>query len=254
MSSRPPEGPDSDLLFDLPLDPRLARARWLTDLGLDEAARLELELIADNADPRAVRAVRALRAEILARQGETRRSIIELRRAFPELGTHRQHRAPSAALPLYYPLAFDGLVTAAAERHDLSPHLVFAMIRQESAFDSGAHSRAGARGLMQVMPATGRELAGRLGLSYHRARLVEPGFSVQLGTAYYRQILCTFGDEELALAGYNGGPNRVRRLWNRSGDWDELDRFIESLPMDETRTYVQRIVMLSSAYRDLYSG
>ena len=234
-----------------PFDPNLRRARWLSDLGLDHAARLELELVAGRAEPRAVD---ALEAEILARQGETRRSIIELRRAFPDLGTHRQHRAPEQALRLYYPLEFDGLVTAAARRHDLPPHLVFAMIRQESAFDSGAHSHAGAKGLMQVMPATGRELAGRLGLAYTRARLVEPEFSVQLGTAYFRQVLRSFGDEELALAGYNGGPNRIRRWWDRSGDWNEVDRFIEGLPLDETRTYVQRIVLLSNAYRDLYAG
>lgn len=234
-----------------PLDPNLRRARWLSDIGLDRAALLELELVGGRAEPRAVD---ALEAEILARQGETRRSIIELRRAFPDLGTHRQHRAPEQALRLYYPLEFDGLVTAAARRHDLPPHLVFAMIRQESAFDSRAHSHAGAKGLMQVMPATGRELAGRLGLSYTRARLVEPEFSVQLGTAYFWQVLRSFGDEELALAGYNGGPNRIRRWWNRSGDWDEVDRFIEGLPLDETRTYVQRIVLLSNAYRDLYAG
>ena len=98
------------------------------------------------------------------------------------------------------------------------------MIRQESAFDPQARSRAGARGLMQLMPATAREWAQRLGLPYSTARLHDPDYSIRLGTAYFANVLNLFdGTTELALAGYNGGPTRIRpslgtrRLTGRPG-------------------------------------
>ena len=128
------------------------------------------------------------------------------------------------------------------------------MIRQESAFDPSARSWAGARGLMQLMPSTGREIAKRLGLSYSRDRLSDPAFSVRLGTTYFRQVMKMFdNNEQLALAGYNAGPYRIKRLWGRAGARPELDRFLEGLPLAETRTYVKRVLLFTNAYRNLYA-
>ena len=133
--------------------------------------------------------------------------------------------------------------------------LLFAMIRQESAFDPTAVSRSGARGLMQLMPSTGRELAQRLRLSFTDGRLSDPEFNVRLGSSYFRQLLEMFdGNEELALAGYNGGPYRIRRLWRSEGSAAELDRFVEGLKMPETRRYVKRIVLFRDTYARLESG
>jgi soluble lytic murein transglycosylase len=127
------------------------------------------------------------------------------------------------------------------------------MVRQESAFDTEATSIAGARGLMQLMPATSREVAGKLGLRWTPARLADPEFNVTLGTAYFRQVLAIFdGDVELALAGYNGGPYRIKRLWREAPPRQARDVFIEGLAVPESRLYVKRILMHRDSYRQLY--
>lgn len=233
-----------------PTDPALDRARLLTDLGLDGLALSELELVADGADPRAAAALEAL---VLARQGRRRDSIPLIREAFPALGSSYQAGVPDEALRIYYPIDYGELIRGHAERNRLPLHLVLGMIRQESAFDIGATSWAGARGLMQVMPATGREVAQKLGLPWSTSRLGDPDYNVRLGTAYFRQVLSMFdGDVELALAGYNGGPYRIKRLWREGGASEGLDAFLEGLGIPESRTYVKRILLLTDSYEQLY--
>lgn len=233
-----------------PESPRLARAERLSELGLDRLARDEIALVAAETDPRAVA---ALTARVLAQLGERRASLRALREAFPELGTAHQEGVPSEALALFYPVDYRPAVTVAATRERLSPSLVFGMIHQESAFDSAARSSSGARGLMQLMPSTGREVAKRLGLSFSTAGLNEPETSLRLGTHYFRQMLDRFGGNvELALAGYNGGPGRISRLWRAAGPEPELDRFLEGLTVTESRNYVKRILVLADSYRSLY--
>lgn len=232
-----------------PVDPLLRRARLLSDLGLDRLALVEIELLEEEVSPRAAAALRGL---VRARASEPRRSIRELRRAFPALGTTAQARVPRAALELYYPLLHTEAVDVWATRHRLPNSLVFGVIRQESAFDAAATSWAGARGLMQIMPATARELAQRQGLRYWQDRLYEPEFSLRLGTSYLRQMLDMFdGSVELALAGYNGGPYRIKRLW-REAESSQLDAFIEGLHIEEPRTYVKRILLWIDSYERLY--
>jgi soluble lytic murein transglycosylase len=176
-----------------------------------------------------------------------------LKRAFPELGTALQGYAPADALALYYPLDFRPTVERAAAGERLSPSIVFGMIHQESGFDPTARSHAGARGLMQLMPATGQETARKLGLPYSTNRLDDPDYSVRLGTHYFRRMLSMFdGNVELALAAYNGGPGRISRLWRAEGPEAELDRFLEGLSLEESRNYVKRIVVLAESYRSLY--
>jgi len=246
-----------DRALPWPDHPDLLRARLLTDLGLDAHAAAEIdalaELAGDASDPSRGRACDALTALVLARRGEPRASIQRIHDAFPVLGGPLQAAVPAAALRLYYPLAHGETVRDAARRQGLDPHLVFAMIRQESAFDVDATSSAGARGLMQLMPATARERAGKMGLPWSAARMAEPAYNVTLGTAYFREVLAMFGGGvELALAGYNGGPYRLRRLWNERPAGTPLDEFLEGLPIAESRTYVKRILMLADGYRQLY--
>jgi soluble lytic murein transglycosylase-like protein len=234
-----------------PQDPTLARAEWLHELGLDDLALLELEGLESQAERRAHC---GLEAKVLAGLGRRRDSIQSLACAFPALGKSHQSSVPDDAQRLYYPLDFSEVIARRARERDLPPNLVFAMIRQESAFDISAKSRAGARGLMQMMPATGKELAGRLGVRYSTDRLSDPDYNIRLGTLYIRQVLDMFdGNVELALAGYNGGPYRIKRLWRQAGPNPELDRFVEGLSLEETKTYVKRIVLFSNSYRHLYN-
>ena len=189
----------------------------------------------------------------ISRKGERRESIRLLRSAFPALGGPHQAAVPEEALHLFYPVDFSQEIRREARRQDLPPAVVFGIVHQESAFDPAAVSRSGARGLMQVMPATGRELARKLSLPFSTEKLLEPAYSVRLGTTYFRQVLLMFdGNLELALAGYNSGPFRVKRLWRASGDGAEVDAFVEGLEPAEPRLYVKRILIASDSYRRLY--
>jgi soluble lytic murein transglycosylase-like protein len=232
-----------------PVDPALDRARLLTDLGLDDLALSEAELVKEKVQ---LRSIKALEAVVLARRGDRRKSVLVIRDAFPSLGGPFQANVPDEARKLYYPLDYQEPIRTWAAQNRIPPYLVFGIIRQESAFDTNAQSWAGARGLMQLMPATARELATKNGLVYSHEKLSDPSFNVRLGTTYLRQVLSMFDDNlELSLAGYNGGPYRIKRLWNESGGTD-LDHFLEGLGIEESKTYVKRILVLSDSYRQLY--
>jgi len=140
---------------------------------------------------------------------------------------------------------------------ELEPAFVHGLIRQESGFDIGAISRSGARGLMQLMPATARQVARELDVDDHSTgRLtLEPVYNVQLGSTYLEAMLSRFdGSYFIAAAAYNGGPNRLSRWLSERGDprprglYDVID-WIEAIPIYETRNYVQRVLEGTQIYR-----
>jgi soluble lytic murein transglycosylase len=138
--------------------------------------------------------------------------------------------------------------------------LVLAMVRQESAFNFKAISRAGARGLMQVMPGTARDVASTLKLPYSRQRLTgDPDYNLKIGRSYLSTLLDTFdGSYVLAIAAYNAGPSRVKQWKLANGDprgnvIDAVD-WIESIPFAETRNYVQRTLENLQVYRTMLNG
>jgi soluble lytic murein transglycosylase len=231
-----------------PSDPALQRAKLLTDLGLDELAQREMELVEGEANPRDLLALRAI---VMGRQGKRRGSIALLREAFPALGGPQQSTVPEEILRAYYPLDYEETIRKAAAANGLPAYLVAGVIRQESAFDPRATSPVGARGLMQLMPATAREMVDRLDARYPADGLYDPELNIELGAAYLAQLLRTFdGNVELALASYNGGPNRIRRMWDEADT--DLDDFVENLGIEESRDYVKRILVLADSYRQLY--
>ena len=133
--------------------------------------------------------------------------------------------------------------------------LVHALIRQESVFDFDARSPAGALGLMQLMPATARETAQKLGIPHSTVWLTErPEHNIRLGTVYLEQMLNRYkGAYPLAIAAYNAGPGRVDQWLKiygdpRKGEIDIID-WIELMPIYETRNYVQRVVEGTYVYR-----
>ena len=134
------------------------------------------------------------------------------------------------------------------KRQALGQAFVQAVIRQESAFDPKAISRAGARGLMQLMPGTALRIAQKLNIPYSRARLThDPKYNVRIGRAYLTQMLEEYnGSPILALAAYNAGPARINRWLKKLGDPNRSAEhaidWIESIPFYETRNYVQRAV------------
>ena len=126
--------------------------------------------------------------------------------------------------------------------------------RQESSFDRSAISHAGARGLMQLMPGTAREQAGKMGIAYDYSRLTtDPGYNVSLGSAYYARMLNMWGGNHvLAVASYNAGAGNVRKWVRAHGDprrpGTDVIRWIERIPFTETRGYVQRVLENSVVY------
>jgi soluble lytic murein transglycosylase len=142
-------------------------------------------------------------------------------------------------------------VPAAQERNWT---LVHAITRQESMFDRQAVSHAGARGYMQLMPGTAREVAVRLGMSYEQGRLTsDTDYNVMLGSTYFAGLLNSFGGSyPLAVAAYNAGPGNVRKWIRQYGDprtaQVDMIEWIESIPFFETRNYVQRVLENAVVY------
>ena len=132
--------------------------------------------------------------------------------------------------------------------------MVHAITRQESQFSQNAVSHAGARGLMQLMPGTAREQAGKMGMSYDPTSLFsDPGYNIRLGDGYFARMMDTYaGSYPLAVAAYNAGPGNVNRWLRDNGDpryggIDWID-WIERIPLMETRNYVQRVLENAVVY------
>lgn len=132
--------------------------------------------------------------------------------------------------------------------------LVLALIRQESGFMADVQSPVGARGLMQLMPATAKQVAKAIKVAFNPSKLDDPDYNVRLGSTYLGDMIDNFeGSYVMALAAYNAGPARVRRWVKEYGDprdptVDAID-WIEMIPFTETRSYVQRVMESLSIYR-----
>jgi len=136
--------------------------------------------------------------------------------------------------------------------------MVHALTRQESQFAQNALSHAGARGLMQLMPTTAREQAGKLGLSYDDSRLVsDPTYNIQLGDAYFARMRNYFGGSyPLAIGAYNAGAGNVNKWLAANGDprMGSVDwvTWIEQIPIYETKNYIQRVLENAVVYQAMY--
>jgi soluble lytic murein transglycosylase len=149
-----------------------------------------------------------------------------------------------------WPIPFQPPAGSAVE-----PAVTLALIRQESSFDVAAESPVGALGLMQLMPATARLVAQQQGVAVSQGQLTtDPDANMTLGTAYFAGLMQHFDDcLPLAIGGYNAGPNRVDQWLQQNGDFrtgapDVLD-WIELIPFDETRNYVERVTEGVEIYR-----
>jgi soluble lytic murein transglycosylase len=152
-------------------------------------------------------------------------------------------------LDVRFPMAHRDQLVREARNRDIHSSWVFAITRQESAFMADAKSHVGAMGLMQLMPATAKETAKRFGIPLSSPQLAyRPDINIQLGAAYLSQIYGQFnGNRVLASAAYNAGPGRVRQ-WLRGADHLSYDVWIENIPFDETRQYVQNVLSYSVIY------
>ena len=164
-------------------------------------------------------------------------------------------RLPVSKTPVWqhaYPRAFWGHVLEQTSNHRVSPFFVLAVMREESNFHVAAGSVAGAKGLMQLMPATARMVAKRHGVPYDESALITPKLNIVLGTLYLKNVLKRNNwNPVFAAASYNAGPNAVKK-WVREFGNLPLDEFVERIPYNETRAYVKRVMTSYLVYRELY--
>ncbi len=151
---------------------------------------------------------------------------------------------------LRFPIKYSDQVRLNATKQGLDPAIVFGLIRRESAFDEKARSPVGARGLMQIMPRTGRQIARDLKEKWQaETSLFNPDTNVRYGTFYYKQLLERFhGHYALAAAAYNAGPHRVKR-WLPENKAVAADIWIETIPFRETRGYVSAVLTYALIYQ-----
>ena len=146
-----------------------------------------------------------------------------------------------------FPMPYQKEVVAQAREIGLDPAYVYGLIRQESRFVMDARSSVGASGLMQIMPATARWTAKKIGLDYRPDMIADRAVNLRLGTAYLKLVLDDFGGSQaLAAAAYNAGPGRPRR-W-RDGPLMEPAAWAENIPFAETRDYVKKVLSNATYY------
>jgi soluble lytic murein transglycosylase len=235
---------------------RIERSHLLARAGLYDLAELELR---HEGRTNAQSHVLALEAARLAvRRGAPEQGIRYIKSLYPGYVNLPLSTVTLPLLKLAYPLPYKDELLTHAFKNEVDPYLVAGLIRQESEFAATAVSRSNAHGLMQIMPATGKELARRLSLpGFSRQKLFEPQTNVQMGTYYFKRLLDSLGGSMAqALASYNAGKGRVTEWLGRREGLAEGDpaEFIETIPFDETRNYVQAVIRNAGMYRRIYGA
>jgi len=235
---------------DLAADPALVRGTELNRIGLQTEAGDEFDAAraAHQGD-----AVALYQLAILFRDlGAYRQSIAAADALLSAIGA-RVTDAPPFLARLVYPAYYADLVVPEAQSRGMDPLLVFALLRQESLFESLSYSSAAAHGLMQIIPATGQEIATALQWpGYSRTDLYKPYVSIKFGVYYLaRQRDGLDGDLYAALAAYNGGPGNALH-WKAESN-DDPDLFYETVSFSETRLYIRRISEYYEVYKKLYA-
>jgi soluble lytic murein transglycosylase len=231
----------------------LEKGRLLARLGLLSAAVGELEAAEEEI------AGEEMRLEIsrLYREvGEYHRSAILVRKKMsprPLAGSPSEKQR--ALYLLAYPLGYPSWINQYAQQRDLDPAFLTAVILEESRFDPQAVSPAGARGLMQVLPATANQIVRRVKVNgYSDTLLFDPEMNLRLGSWYLSSLMEDFGGKEIgALAAYNAGPHMARE-WLAKNPTAPEDEFVENIPYAETRNYVIRVLGSARVYRMLYGA
>jgi soluble lytic murein transglycosylase len=239
----PPARPDS--FPRVPgVDSAIARITLLDKLGMDAEVRLEIDALEDSAATSLDRLLAT--AHAFRENGEPARAI-RLSRRLIERGER-----DARAYRLAYPVVDRDELTRAARANGLDPALVAAIIRQESSFKPRAVSVAGARGLMQVMPEVGAEVARSLRFPvWYPSLLLDADANIELGTAHLAAFMRQYRGVMRVLAAYNAGGSRVNR-WSAKAGTNDAEVFAERIPFEETRDYVRIVMRNVEFYRALY--
>lgn len=248
--------PETDLTGPgtLAQDPRFVRGTELWELGMDGEAKDEFESLRESISTDAIASFRL--ANYLLDIGLYYSAIFAARQVLTLAGLEDQ--STSLAAPAYfnhlrYGLYYHDLIIAEAQRYGFDPLFLFSVVRQESLFEGFISSTASAHGLMQIVPATGEEIAAKLGWppAYDPTDLFRPIVSVRFGTYYLGDKRDLFGGNLYAgLAAYNGGQGNALEWQNLAGN--DPDLYLEVVRFQETRNYIRGIYEIYSIYRNLY--
>ena len=172
--------------------------------------------------------------------------------------------APRELYTMLYPFYHQDIITQYSREYNLDPFFVASMIREESSYDKNIISHAGAYGLMQIMPYTGRDIAKQLKIRQFNANMLfQPEVNIRMGIWYIQNLMKTFNNNYALVAGaYNAGPGKMKQ-WLQQRDKSNtekqdflvnLDEFIEDIPIDETRRHIKRVMDSYYIYKELYGG
>ncbi|TLY22916.1 MAG: tetratricopeptide repeat protein [Nitrospirae bacterium] len=228
-------------------DVHYQRAVELRMVGLLREAGEELGMLPGRigGDRRAILWLAGLFKEV----GEYYRALKLVQLFFPDVIDRGVTGVPAAFWELAYPQGLLPVIQTVAD-HGVDPHLVAAIIREESTYNPSAVSPAGALGLMQVTPQTAEMIAHRLGAeAFNRDRLFDPTYNIKLGSRYLGQLGEKFNHNPIyTIAAYNAGPDIVSK-WAQQFGGSDPDEFIETIPYTETRLYVKRVLRTYREYK-----
>jgi soluble lytic murein transglycosylase len=226
------------------VDSAIVRIKLLERLGMDFEARFEMDALEERANTSTDRALATAEAFLSIDQSSR---AIHVAQKLAESG-----QRDGRVMRILYPVVDRDELTRAAKAQGLEPALVAAIIRQESSFNPRAVSVADARGLMQVLPSVGQEVARSLGFPvWYPALLLDADANLQLGTAHLATYRKQYGPLPRVLAAYNAGGSRVERWSGRPGA-DDPEMFTERIPFAETREYVRVVQRNLAVYKLLY--
>ena len=227
----------------------LMRADALQNLRLDDLEWLELDHSFSRwPNSREVNLALAKRNFRLRNHGS---AIHYAFRAYPYYRSIDIQKLPQEIWSILFPRPYAQEIRKAASRNGLEPELVMALIRQESSFRPRARSRSNARGLMQLITPTARQMARQAGKRYRTRYLYNPAYNLELGCRYLSYLVDRYdGQIEQALAAYNSGPHRVD-AWTDQEEYYEPAEFVASIRFSETRAYVRLVMSNWEFYRRL---
>ncbi len=233
---------------------RIERARMLTAAALDYQADQELRFGGKNDAQGHVVAMEL--AANATRRGSPDQAVRWIKAMVPNYLMMPLESAPREFWRYAYPLPWRKELEEYSKTEGIDPFLMAGLIRQESEFDPKVVSYANAHGLSQIMPATGRELARRLGIrGYSTTLLFNPVTNIRMGTFHLHNMFNYFGQKwEETIASYNAGMGRVSGwLKLTSLQFREPSEWVETIPFDQTRGYVQSVMRNADFYRRLYA-
>lgn len=233
---------------------RMERVRLLLAAGLEALAEAEVRFGATRQEPVPLQLAMEL-AGALQRAGKVDRGVRTIKGLLPGYLSFPFGAVSERFWQLAFPIPYRASLEKFARQAEIDPFVFAGLIRQESEFNASVVSASNAYGLSQILPATGRDLSRRVGMKGFTPRMLfDPTTNIHLGTYYIRHLLNSLeGNWHEALAAYNGGRTRVMK-WRTFAQYREPAEFIETIPFDETRGYVQAVLRNAAVYKQLYEG